>query len=232
MSTYIPYTYLIGWSHLNKWYYGVRYAKCCSPSDFWVEYFTSSEVVQDYIKQYGNPDIREIRKTFTSKYTATQWENRVLKRLNVKYNNKWLNRSIGGPNFHVDIGELKWGTDGFTEIKIPSQEDFPPGFMLGRLSRKWYNNGKDSKMFIIPPDSTWVRGRLNVNKWYNNGVEERQLLKSPDNTWVRGRLPLSTETKNKMSVSAPKTKNRVCRICDKKELGINVFTKWVNKASF
>lgn len=24
-----PYTYLIGWSKLNKWYYGVRYSKKC-----------------------------------------------------------------------------------------------------------------------------------------------------------------------------------------------------------
>jgi hypothetical protein len=30
-----PYTYLIGWSNQNKYYYGVRYAKDCHPNDFW-----------------------------------------------------------------------------------------------------------------------------------------------------------------------------------------------------
>ena len=36
-----PYTYLIGWSNLNKFYYGVRYGKGCHPSDLWVKYFGS-----------------------------------------------------------------------------------------------------------------------------------------------------------------------------------------------
>jgi hypothetical protein len=41
--TSISYTYLIGWSKLDKWYYGVRYASNCNPDELWVKYKTSSK---------------------------------------------------------------------------------------------------------------------------------------------------------------------------------------------
>ena len=41
-------TYLIRWSHLNRWYYGVLYSRACHPSDLWVSYFTSSELVSAF----------------------------------------------------------------------------------------------------------------------------------------------------------------------------------------
>ncbi len=99
MSTYQSYTYLVGWSELNKWYYGVRYAKRCSPSDFWVSYFTSSKIVSKYREMYGEPDVLSIRKTFSSPQAAKVWEHKVLKRLNCSKDSKWLNQSISGENF-------------------------------------------------------------------------------------------------------------------------------------
>ena len=89
----IPYTYLIGWPDLNLWYYGVRYADGCQPSDFWVKYFTSSKGVEKLIKSHGQPPVRLIRKTFPDKNTARLWETRVLKRLNVVNNKKWINQN-------------------------------------------------------------------------------------------------------------------------------------------
>ena len=89
----IPYTYLIGWSDHNLWYYGVRYAKDCNPSDLWTTYFTSSKDVILYRNQLGEPDIREIRKVFNNTKSSKLWEDKVLARLNVKNNPKWINRS-------------------------------------------------------------------------------------------------------------------------------------------
>lgn len=92
----IPYTYLIGWSQYSKYYYGVRYAKGCSPEDLWVTYFTSSKLVSDYRARFGDPDIIQVRKIFTSRESAIQWEYKVLSRLNVLTEDKWLNQSVGG----------------------------------------------------------------------------------------------------------------------------------------
>ena len=61
----IPYTYLLKWSSTGAKYYGVRYSKNCNPSDLWVKYFTSSSIVADYVLEHGDPDVIQIRKTFS-----------------------------------------------------------------------------------------------------------------------------------------------------------------------
>lgn len=101
MSIYQPYTYHIAWSKTNKHYYGVRYAKDCNPSDFWVSYFTSSNKVKQYRKEHGEPDIIEIRKTFDNPKCAKLWESKVLRRLNVLNKDSWLNQSISGDQFII-----------------------------------------------------------------------------------------------------------------------------------
>ena len=89
----VPYTYLIGWPEHNTWYYGVRYAKKAHPSDLWNPYTTSSAYVKAFVAEHGDPTIKQIRKTFSDPASARAWENRVLKRMNVVKDEKWLNRN-------------------------------------------------------------------------------------------------------------------------------------------
>lgn len=105
MSTiYTPYTYLIGWSKIDQWYYGVRYAtktNClyesgCHPDELWHTYFTSSKKVNEYRTLYGEPDIIQIRKTFETKKLAIKWEETVLRRLDIKNNKKMMNSNVAG----------------------------------------------------------------------------------------------------------------------------------------
>src|SRR5690554_7572929 len=87
------YTYLIHWSELGLSYYGVRYAKRATPEEFWNKYFTSSKIVHSFVREYGNPDVIQIRNTFgADPRRAKLWEDKVLRRLNVKDDDKWLNR--------------------------------------------------------------------------------------------------------------------------------------------
>jgi hypothetical protein len=88
-----PYTYLLKWTQLNISYYGVRYSKSCNPNDLWVTYFTSSHHVTAFVKQHGDPDVIQIRKTFQDTAIARQWEHRVLKRLQVGWRKDYLNRT-------------------------------------------------------------------------------------------------------------------------------------------
>lgn len=89
----VPYTYLIGWSHINKWYYGVRYAKNCHPDDLWQSYFTSSNHIKKFIQENGNPDVVTVRKTFKTVESARKWETTVLTRLNAAFSDKWINKT-------------------------------------------------------------------------------------------------------------------------------------------
>lgn len=94
-----PYTYLIGWSTHNIFYYGRRTAINCHPNEFWKTYFTSSNHVKEFRKLNGEPDIIEIRKTFNNIKLCRKWEEKVLSRLNVRNNSKWLNKTNGDLDF-------------------------------------------------------------------------------------------------------------------------------------
>lgn len=111
MSTveYIPYTYLLGWSSENKWYYGSEYgekSKIANPSNLWKSYFTSSKTVKKFTENFGDPDIILIRKTFSTKISCILWEGKVLRRLNKKdpfgKNSKWLNRTTNRGFLHTE----------------------------------------------------------------------------------------------------------------------------------
>lgn len=89
-----PYTYLIGWSELNIWYYGSQYGRKANPSNLWKTYFTSSKHVKKIREEYGEPDVREIRKTFPNNpEAAREWEYKVLHRLRAKQKEKFLNKT-------------------------------------------------------------------------------------------------------------------------------------------
>lgn len=88
-----PYTYFIGWSKLNRFYYGSRYAKNCDPSELMITYFTSSKLVHQYLNEHGKPDIVQIRRVFKTVDQARTWEHQVLRRLDVVNSEIWLNRT-------------------------------------------------------------------------------------------------------------------------------------------
>jgi hypothetical protein len=94
----LAYTYLIGWTQHQKWYYGVRYAKNAVPSDLWQTYFTSSKHVKRFRKDHSEPDVISIRKIFTNKDNAILWESKVLRRINainkVEFINQTNNKAI------------------------------------------------------------------------------------------------------------------------------------------
>jgi hypothetical protein len=91
--SFTPYTYLLKWSSTGMKYYGVRYAKNCTPADLWNPYKTSSKYVKEYVELHGNPDIIEIRKVFDSADKARLWEHKVLKNLSAASRSDYLNRT-------------------------------------------------------------------------------------------------------------------------------------------
>ena len=93
MTEYVPYTYLIGWTKHDTWYYGVQYNKRAHPRNLWTTYFTSSKPVKLAREEYGEPDIVEVRKVFTNKDDARLWEHKVLRRIGVRKSKRWLNQS-------------------------------------------------------------------------------------------------------------------------------------------
>jgi hypothetical protein len=92
----MAYTYLIGWSKHDKFYYGARWAKDCSPDDLWNTYFTSSKHVKAFRKEHGEPDIIQVRTVFNDANKCKLHERKALEKLNVLKSDKWLNKNING----------------------------------------------------------------------------------------------------------------------------------------
>lgn len=78
-----PYTYRIGWTEHDIYYYGVRWGNSQKhpKKDLWVRYFTSCSIMPQLRETYGEPDLIEVRKIFESKHDAIRWERKVLNRL-------------------------------------------------------------------------------------------------------------------------------------------------------
>jgi hypothetical protein len=156
------YTYRVGWSRFNKYYYGVRFAKGCHPADLWVAYFTSSRHVKAFRKVHGEPDIIEVRKTFGDEpKKAAEWEQTVLRRLNIEFNELYLNRSrknaFGAKGAPWNVGRTK--------------ENCPVTHLTAEKiskTRKGFKASEETKKKL----SMAAKGRAEENSW-------KQLLKSP-----------------------------------------------------
>lgn len=100
MNIYSPFTYCITFKPTGQCYYGVRTRKNCHPGELWTTYFTSSKRVRRLIEEFGTSAFDfEIRQTFSNKADAIAWEHRVLTKLDVVNNTKWLNENVGGKQF-------------------------------------------------------------------------------------------------------------------------------------
>lgn len=129
----IYYTYLIGWSKLNRWYYGVRYAKGANPNELWKRYFTSSRAVEHFAKINGDPDVIEIRKTFDSPVKARLWESKVLTRMKVSSDNRFLNITANAAP--ISPSELPKEVEDIRRSKISSSH---------KAGNRRYKSQKDS----------------------------------------------------------------------------------------
>ena len=87
------YTYSITFLITGQIYYGVRYAKGCHPSELGKKYVSSSKTVKSLIAEHGikNFDFK-VRKVFNDPKKARDFETKVLQRLKVKQNSKYLNK--------------------------------------------------------------------------------------------------------------------------------------------
>lgn len=201
----MSYTYLIGWTKLNKFYYGVRFSKNCRPEDLWVTYFTSSKHVKSFTNQYGKPDIIEIRKTFEDKNKARLWEEKVLKKMKVLEKDNWLNKTDNksidpecaalGPKKQIGI---KRSEETKNKLRGPKSEQHKLNMKIARkkLFESGYKNPnpalrQDVKKKMSEIKKIAQKGELN-NMYgkivFNNGFVNKAFR--PDEIpegWVKGR---------------------------------------------
>ena len=225
----IPYTYLIGWSNLNIWYYGVRYAETCHPKDLWSPYKTSSKYVKDCIVINGEPDVIEIRRTFANATSAKNWEDCVLRRMKAVYNPNWLNKAnlnsfksvVMTEEIKSNIskkaiqrntkGKFKVITDGVNQTRILKTEELPVGWKYGISDKNAeihlnidHNAFKNKTEAEIKEIGNKISGKIKgKSKPLGHGANVSKASKGKSKPWQVGENNVSKrqEVKNKISKS-------------------------------
>lgn len=185
MKEYKPFTYRIAWSNKNLHYYGVRYAKTAHPDELWNTYFTSSRVVARLRKNFGEPDIIEVRKTFDSKRDAIEWEFKVLSRLKVNLSEHWVNQCVS-PGINSDkpwnkgLFGLKTNYPKHRKSSGPITDEKRQKLKEAAL-QQWQTKSKDEIDSIKEKMSNNTKGRIPWNKGqvgkqvaWNKGIQQKE----------------------------------------------------------
>lgn len=239
----IPYTYILKWTKLKIYYFGVRYSSKCEPDDLFKTYFTSSKHVKYFIRINGIPDIIKVTKIFQSAHAALEWEKKFLARVNAINNPHFLNRSVAGhfstktsiPNkIKGQTYQDAYGTEKTQHIK--EKQAYKKKLYWeseeGMLRRKElsismkgnkYNNSKDySIKNKIEKQIPWNKGVRGLTTAWNKGVK---------NTNQSIRMSTNNPMKNPKSVEKLKATRRV-RISEFKTHLANMteveFARWVD----
>jgi hypothetical protein len=218
----IPYTYLIGWPEHNRYYYGVRFAEGCHPSDLWKIYKTSSKTVHEFVKMFGDPTHLEIRKTFKNVEKARLWENKVLKRMKVVKKEIWLNKTD-----NKSIAPSYGNNNSSTRPEIKSK--------ISNGMKKWYSQNLNPRIGNITPDEVKEKQSLvklgTLNPFYGKKHKDENIkLFSERQVGINNSFygkKHSEESKIKMSDSQKgKAKpTSQCPHCGKVG-GINTMPRW------
>lgn len=193
MSIYRPYTYLIGWTKQDLFYYGCEYGektKTANPQNLWESYFTSSKRVQECREKYGEPDVIQVRKVFETKEACVEWEERVLQRIGVLKSEKWLNQNVSGA-----IVATGWTLNEKQRKAISDRMKGTPSTFRGR------KHTEETRKIISE------KRKLRVGfKWSDETKKKMSESAKGREPWHKGKTGVySDETKQKMSESA---KNR------------------------
>ena len=217
-----PYTYLIGWPEHNRYYYGVRFAKGCHPSELWVKYFTSSKTVEDFVRMYGAPTLKEVRKVFISADKARLWENKVLKRIGVVQKQEWLNKTD-----NLSIAPQVGADNPATRVEVKSK--------ISNGIKQWYQTNTNPRLGTTTPQTVkekQSKAKLGeLNPFYNKVHTDKNIKffserqKGSGNSFY-GKAH-SEETKQKIStIHKGKIKPTTqCPHCEKVG-GINTMPRW------
>lgn len=171
----IPFCYLIKWTKLNKFYYGVRYKKGITPDTLWTSYYTSSEIVREFIKENGAPDVVEVRKVFSDGEAARKWETTFLKKVNAVKSSLWLNAN-DSESFYRAPG---WSHTEYTKRKI-SEVKLSKGKTITEEHKKAISEANKNKIVSKGTRLKMSEARKNIKRtqeWSkNNGLANRKSI--------------------------------------------------------
>lgn len=240
MKETIPFTYKLIFKPTGQYYYGVRWAKGCHPKDLWSIYFTSSKYVKQLIKEYGKDSFEyKVTKTFKNKKDASDWELKLLKKVNAKDNVKFINKSnvtqATDNTGSIWVHHLPTNTQSYHDPSRPIPEGWSTGLLPSHIEKVKKGQLKSNKKWIIitnpetdkeqshDPNETipngWIRGHskshIEKNKEAHNKLYESENYRA----WNKGLKytngPCTDGRRNAIKQARLRTKKIKCEYCSK-----------------
>jgi hypothetical protein len=147
-----PYTYLVKFKPTGKVYYGSRCQNATKfnrtpADDFWHRYTTSSENINDLIKEHGKEAFEyEIRRTFDSVEEMANWETRVLTRCRVlDRQDCWMNGNVAGKKILTEAGARVISA---THKNKPKSEEHKEKIRQGNIGKKKPPRGEEYRALM------------------------------------------------------------------------------------
>lgn len=169
-----PYTYLIGWTKYNKYYYGCQYGRTAHPSNLWKTYFTSSRYVTELRKQLGEPDVVQIRQTFSTRVRCVRAEKRAVQVV-VKHPH-FINKNVAGA---IISGNPTPRTQKQIEA---ARRNIRTALGKAPKDRAWQRTEK-YRNTMSKATSAAIRGKV----WFSNTRERRKYFPGTEpESWQRG----------------------------------------------
>lgn len=207
------YTYLLRFKPTNKFYYGVRFKniklKRNPEDDLMIHYTTSSENINNLIKEYGVDAFEwAVRKTFDTAEQAIAWETRVLRRSKVlERQDIWLNANIAGYKIATVEGRKKIKETHAGKAKTEEHKQKISKAQKGKPKKSKAYQSQEYRENMSKLKSGKNNGRygLEVTQQTRKLISEANKGKAPAN---KGK-PMSEEQKAKIRATIALKKNRV-----------------------
>jgi len=205
----IAYCYLIGWSKLDRWYYGCQWNGKANPKLLWKTYFTSSKHVKKFREENGEPDIIQIRKIFNNEEFCRIWEHKVLRRMKVIKSERWLNKSDGKcPDMESILRGARQsknkGSEPWNKGKTGLQVAWNKGRKYNNLSFEQRSKGGLTSGQIA------VRNKTGIHAWSKEQHHESS-VRAKDRFLEKHKIPEFREL-HSMKIRYGKLKNRFNKI--------------------
>jgi hypothetical protein len=227
----IPYFYKLKHKKTGKYYVGSQYGKTSNPDNLWVNYFTSSKIVNSLINEDGKEsfDIVEVK----PRSDAREYEQRYLLKAyyllgRERFVELFLNRNLSPGILLTEeiiqkankkrkisnsISAKKLMEEGRHNFQLNHSSNFPHVKDLCSERMRGNNYGSKRKMTTELKNKLAEKSKGNTNvrgtKWWYNTItkEKRRCLETPGEEWInKCPISLTKESREKISKANSKTK--------------------------
>lgn len=226
----MAFTYLIGWSADDVWYYGYSSR---DPSVLWDSYFTSSKHVARFRELNGEPDVIRVHRLFETKEQANAFEVKFLKKVGAVRSQRWLNRhdtqKFMGPSEYSKQSRQKMSESAKKRPRRPISDETRKKISLALKGRKRGPQSEETKRkkSLANSGKTISEEHKKAISAANSGRVRSEESKELQRQKMMGRVSITEEGRRRLSEAhtGQKRPKEWCDNISKAKRGLYTFVR-------